>query len=68
MADSPKRYQLRGEIVTVLVRPNQKRRNRPAPCFPLPRIGEYAPNNVLIRTADGDLTVRPFRGLRRTHA
>ncbi|MFF4417051.1 hypothetical protein ACFYY8_31405 [Streptosporangium sp. NPDC001559] len=67
MADSPRRYQLDGEVVEVLVRPNQKRKDRPARRFALPAIGLYAPVNVLVRYPDGTKKVRPFRGLRRLH-
>lgn len=63
----PRRYLLAGEPVTVLVWPNQKRKNRPAKRIPLPRIGDYAPVNVLIEREDGSRQVRPFRGLRRSH-
>jgi hypothetical protein len=41
------------------------------PCSPDPvawiRVPKGSPRNVLIRRADGSLTVRPFRGLRVTH-
>lgn len=59
-------YLLRGQLVTVLARWAPRR-----PC----RAGSVtwhrppkrtAPRNVLIESADGSLTVRPFRGLRRT--
>ena len=42
-------YLERGQPVTVLCR----------------WVGKRCPHNVLIRRADGSLTVRPFRGLRR---
>jgi len=67
MTEEPQRYLLAGEPVTVLIRPNEKRKDRPPKRFPLPAIGDYAPINVLIRTADGSLVVRPRRGLRRIH-
>ena len=33
-----------------------------------PGAGPGAPRNVLVRRADGELVVRPFRGLRRPEA
>ncbi|MFN2636854.1 MAG: hypothetical protein ABR585_07505 [Gemmatimonadaceae bacterium] len=66
MPEQTPRYALGGQVVTLLIRPNQRRKDRPAPRFPLPRIGEYAPVNVAIRREDGTVQVRPFRGLRRT--
>ncbi|MER5420363.1 hypothetical protein [Streptosporangium roseum] len=66
-AEAP-RYLLGGELVEVVVRPNEKRSDRPPQRFPLPRIKPYAPINVLIRRPDGSLVVRPRRGLRRADA
>jgi len=37
----------------------------PSPVVVLARWGHGGPRNVLIRRADGTLTIRPFRGLRR---
>ncbi|MER6830814.1 hypothetical protein ABT352_32810 [Streptosporangium sp. NPDC000563] len=54
-----------GQPVVVQVAPYEKRAGRPTPRFPLVRVGDYAPRNVLIRRAGGELVVRPFRGLRR---
>ena len=68
MPAEPRRYLLRGEPVTVLVWPNQRRKDRPEKRFPRPRISDYAPTNVFVERADGSLEVRPFRGLRRAHA
>ncbi len=65
---APRVYLEAGDPVTVLIRPYERRKDRPPPRFPMPRIGVYAPRNVLIRRADGDLVVRPFRGLRRADA
>lgn len=66
-AEAP-RYLLSGEVVTLLVRPNQKRNDRPAQRFPMPRIKPYAPINVAIRYEDGTVHVRPRRGLRKADA
>jgi hypothetical protein len=63
-----RRYLLAGELVEVLIRPNQRRLDRPAQRFPMDRISDHAPRNVLIRRPDGQLVVRPFRGLRRADA
>jgi hypothetical protein len=54
--------------VTVLIRPYEKRHDLPPREWPMPRIGVYAPRNVLIERADGTKVVRPFRGLRRANA
>lgn len=58
-------YLERGQLVTVLAR-----WGRPVPAAAVPAVvwlrpPAGAPRNVLIRRADGTLTVRPFRGLRR---
>lgn len=42
-----------------------KYRLPPSPVVVLARWGHGGPRNVLIRRADGTLTIRPFRGLRR---
>lgn len=63
-------YLLRGEPVTVRAAFRlPSKANPPAPCPPWlrwlnsePPAG--APRNVLIQHATGELTVRPFRGLR----
>lgn len=60
-----RRYLERGQPVTVLAHWARQPVGRPGGIvWPLgPPKG--APRNVLIRRADGTLTVRPFRGLRR---
>jgi hypothetical protein len=50
-------YLERGRPVTVLVQWRSGSRSGPT-----------GPRNVLIRRADGELVVRPFRGLRRVRA
>ncbi len=54
-----------GQPVTLLIWPNQRRKDLPPRRWPMPLIGDYAPRNVLIQRADGSKVVRPFRGLRR---
>lgn len=56
-----------GHPVTVLIRPYEKRSDLPPRRWATPRIGVYAPRNVLILRADGTKVVRPFRGLRRAN-
>lgn len=53
---APAAYLERGKPVTVLCT------WRPGPT------GETGPRNVMIRRADGDIVVRPFRGLRRNRS
>ncbi|WP_031166000.1 hypothetical protein [Streptosporangium roseum] len=65
---SESHYLLGGELVEVVIRPNEARKDRPAQRFPLPRIKPYAPINVAIRYQDGTVHVRPRRGLRRADA
>jgi hypothetical protein len=65
------RYTLRGARVSVLIawngtrNPDQRRLDA---LVPLVHTARTAPRNVLIRFPDGTVTVRPFRGLRRTHS
>ncbi|GIH91970.1 hypothetical protein ACFFMN_33820 [Planobispora siamensis] len=68
MTETPRRYLLAGEPVTVLIRPYLKRTHLPTPVSPLLRLRPYPPNNVLVQLPDGRQVVRPFRGLRRVHA
>ncbi|WP_431897852.1 hypothetical protein [Nonomuraea sp. bgisy101] len=62
-------YLLGGELVTVVAAFVLPSRARPVPPCPAwltwvtPPPG--APRNVAVRRADGTVTVRPFRGLRR---
>ena len=60
------RYLLRGQPVTVLIQWATSRPDPGGPTLPLVRLRRTAPRNVLIRHPDGTVTVRPFRGLRRT--
>jgi hypothetical protein len=65
-----RRYLLRGRIVTVLIAwKSPPRTSTPAPAHRGLVLHLAAapgpPRNVLIRDGDGQLQVRPFRGLRR---
>lgn len=56
-------YLERGSLVTVVAGWHGP---RPAVALPDVTTRAHGPRNVLIRRADGSLTVRPFRGLRRS--
>jgi hypothetical protein len=47
------------------IAPDGTHRLPPSPVVVLARWGHGGPRNVLIRRADGTLTIRPFRGLRK---
>ncbi|MFC0504261.1 hypothetical protein [Micromonospora costi] len=61
-------YLLRGEPVTVLVAWRPQRRAERLDNGPHLHLRATAPQNVMIRRADGSTEVRPFRGLRRPKA
>ncbi|WP_047890972.1 hypothetical protein [Micromonospora sp. RV43] len=57
-------YLERGQLVTVLVQWRQQRKTERMPAHQLLTLGTHTPRNVLLRRPDGELVVRPFRGLR----
>ncbi|WP_433415074.1 hypothetical protein ACQP1V_36365 [Microtetraspora malaysiensis] len=63
MSATGRTYLENGQAVTVVIWPNERRADLPAP-LPYVRLRQRAPRNVLIRRPSGDLVVRPFRGLR----
>jgi acetyl esterase len=58
-------YLERGEPAVVLVQWRQQRKVERLDLPGLEAMNGWTPRNVLVRRADGELVVRPFRGLRR---
>lgn len=66
MSVTGRTYYERGKPVTVLIGWNGKIPPKD-PNFPFVNLkGRAGPRNVMIRRADGTMTIRPFRGLRTT--
>jgi hypothetical protein len=59
-------YLERGAEVVVVAQWRQQRKAERLDLPGMERLSVWTPRNVLVRRADGELVVRPFRGLRKS--